>query len=135
MGRVQAIPVLTSALSHRSPLVRGYAASALGEIGDRRVADRLERALGHEDHPFVRVNVLYGLCRLGRGAMMGDVLGMLRHPRYRIRCAAASCLRDLANRRNARRIAGAVEAALRVEETVAARSSLEDCLASVEELA
>jgi epoxyqueuosine reductase len=53
-GSPAAVPVLSSALSDRDPLVRGHAAWALGEIGSTEAVARLEALESLERDPYVR---------------------------------------------------------------------------------
>lgn len=57
IGDPSAIPVLTCVLKHRSFIVRGHAAWALGKIGAQNAKLALRRALKRERNPEVRIEI------------------------------------------------------------------------------
>jgi epoxyqueuosine reductase len=64
------IPLARAVVAHTSPLVRGHAAWALGEIGAQSIEhgrQALECASAHDVDPFVREEATLALTRLGPG--------------------------------------------------------------------
>lgn len=113
--------------SDRSWLVRSRAAVALGEMhaSDARkiLADRL-RTAGEEE----RFGFYYTLVKLGSRKYLDALLQGLTHDFYRIRCATASLIPGIVDKRNKRSLIRLLREALDREETVAARSSLKSAL-------
>lgn len=134
LGRIRAPrarPALWAALSDPSSLVRRYAASAIGEYGDRRDEKRLLLRLRRERSSSSRLGYFEALFRVGRREYLHELVGLLRHSNYQIRCATANTLADLPLRLpERRRVLAALRAALKSEETIAAASSLRSAIRS-----
>lgn len=135
-GKVSALPVLVAGLADRSWLVRGWAAAAIGDLGVTcyRTLDIqriVEEALRLEAHPFVKLNLCYALYRFGQTRYLEDILSLLSHRYYRIRCAAANTLKHIVEEGTVDKesICRAVEQAVQVEKTVAVRETLLQVLA------
>lgn len=143
-GKASALPVLVAGLADRSWLVRGWAATAIGDLGIARyrtlhIQRIVEEALGLEAHPFVKLNLWYALYRLGKTHYLEDILSLLSHRNYRIRCATANTLKEIieggiadGDTAEMESICRALEQALQVEKTVAARGTLLKVLALCE---
>lgn len=127
LGRIRAPRTrrtLWAALVDPSPLVRRYAASAIGEHADRRDSATLIRRLGRERSPYARLGYYEALFRLGRREYLRQIHGGVRNSNYRIRCAAANTLGALPLRKGERVASLSVlREALEEERTVAAASS------------
>jgi HEAT repeat protein len=115
---------LIRALSDRSQLVRGYAAAALGQLGFRKDRKTLAAMMRDERSECGRLGILQRLYWLGRYEVVDDITAMLKSRHYRTRCAAANVLPRLDRHASQSDILQALRAALKTEETVAARSSI-----------
>jgi HEAT repeat protein len=126
--RVAAQP-LRKALLDRSPLVRSYAASAIGVLEDHSARTILYQRLLKERSPRARVGLLHGLFRLGDKQQLWALVALLESKSYRVRCAVANTLADLpltlAEKRD---VVRHLNQRLKSETTVAARSSFESAL-------
>lgn len=126
---------LRRALNDRSWLVRGYAASALGELGNTRNAAFVRSRLAKERRAEVRVGLFMALYCLGDQAALAKLLNLLHHSRYHVRCAVANDLSTLGIRK---KDTGIVVQALRNagsrEQTTAAASSIAGALRSLDVL-
>ena len=60
-GSGDAVPVLSDALSHQEPLVRGHAAWALGRVGSEEALGALRARVLHEEDPWVREEIATAL--------------------------------------------------------------------------
>lgn len=137
-GKPSSLPYLVAALADASWLVRGWAASAIGDI---RVAQYrtlnvkhiLEEMLRHEDHAFVILNVRSALYRFGEEQHLPHLIAFLSHRSYRVRCAAANVLAEVVRDDNRQVICSALREALAREKTVAVQSTLRKALQCCEE--
>ncbi|MGH9822627.1 MAG: HEAT repeat domain-containing protein [Blastocatellia bacterium] len=125
VGDQAALPSLWRAFRDPSPLVRSYVAAAIGELGRGRDIAALEREIGRERSDTARVGILGALVNRGRKNAMSELLAQLESRDYRVRCATANTLPDLATRGETREaVLAALRKALSKESTVAARSSI-----------
>jgi HEAT repeat protein len=131
IGDRRAVGALWRALHDRSPLVRSYVVPAIGELGTRKDVARIERALQDERSAIAKVGYYAALHHLGRHHVVSELIKLLQSRNYRVRCAAANTLGGLASHSHAGTIARALNTALKLEPTVAARSSLRSGLRAV----
>jgi len=126
IGDPRTFAAARACLRDGSPLVRSYAAVALAVLDGARARAILDRAAPLERSSTARVGFAEARLALGDRAALRDLLRLLRSRQYRVRCAAANILSDAdlmaVERVEVRR---AIDAALAVEPTVAARSTLE----------
>jgi HEAT repeat protein len=134
IGKSEAVPALIGALADSSWLVRGWAATALGDIGDNRALTHLEQALIREKSNFVRLNLWAALFKMGRKETLPLILKLLKSKSYRVRCAVVNTLTEIADESNRIIIIEHFKQALKREETVAVRSSLESALSQLEKV-
>jgi hypothetical protein len=128
-------------MADRSALVRGWAATAIGDIARRlrrpgQFVRRLRACLAEDPHEFVRVCLGGALCSSGDGSGLETVLLGLRGRSYHARCAAANTLVELSRidaiaAADRAKAVAALSAALGRERTVAARGSIADALAAL----
>jgi HEAT repeat protein len=124
IGDRKALPSLWGALDDRSPLVRSYVAGAIGSVGGERDVAGLEERLRREKSDTARLGFYQALHMLGRRGVLTDLLELLHSGDYRVRCAAANILSNVAaDRTDTPLVISALRKALRREPTVAARSS------------
>lgn len=118
-------PALWRAMEDSSPLVRSYAAAALGQIGRRVDISRLRLRLNKEDSDTVKVGIYEALYAMGQKQALDGLISLLRSPDYRVRCATVDVLsREAADASNSSMIVELLKRAMRKEPTVAARNSM-----------
>lgn len=131
-GDVSALSDLHKALDDKSPLVRSFVAEAIGAIGEKKSVKILEEHLSKEKDARARVGFYIGLHRLQQKDRLADLLNLLRNNDYRVRSAIANSFSILGlSKSESLRVAEALGAAMKVEQTVAARSSIETALKSL----
>src|SRR5215203_1429411 len=109
-----------------SSIVRSYAAVAAAAVDPARARPVIRRLAVSERWARARVGVFEASFRLGDRAVLGTLLRLLKSRQYRVRCATANTLASLQLTATERaQVRGAVDTALAIEPTVAARSSLE----------
>ena len=124
------VSALRNALDDGSPLVRGYAAAALGRVGSRLDRTRLRAQLRSETSDAARLGLLEGLWLLGDRTVLESVVRLLNSRDYRVRCATARALGwTFNNARSRLRFVDALRDRLSRERTRAARRALADALA------
>lgn len=129
IGDRRAAPQLRRRLNDPSPLVRSYAASALGLLGLESARTALANASRRERSSRARVGVYEALFRLGDQPSLQRLLALLRSKQYRVRCAVANTVGELPlNPESKADVRRALREALAAEQTVAASSSLESAL-------
>lgn len=138
MGKVSSLPFLLAALADTSWLVRGWAASAIGDIGVEQyrtlnIKHILEEMLRCETHAFVLLNVDYALYQLGEKQYLPDIVSFLSHRSYRVRCAAANVLSEVIDNDNKWLICAALRDALAIEKTAAVQDALRRALSHCDE--
>lgn len=131
LGGKSASSVLLQHINDRSEIVRMYIGTCLGEIGDHTVIERIENALKEEHSSLAKVGLLQGLILLGKQERLLDILSLLKCRRYQVRCATANSLIDLVCKENKKNINEALTIALRKENTLAVKSSIEKALRSI----
>jgi hypothetical protein len=126
IGDSRSFAAARACLGDRSPLVRSYAAVAVTVIDPSRARPLIRRAARDDRSSTARIGYLDALFTLGERKALGDLTRLLRSRQCSVRSAAANTLANLelrpAERAEVRR---AIDAALAVESTVAARSNLE----------
>jgi hypothetical protein len=135
IGDKSAAAVLRRLLRGRDAIVRSYAATALAAAGGQSARRHLRLALARERSPTARVGLNGALISLGDHAQIDPLLALLSSRRYRVRCAVANTLVSWVTvPAEARpRVVDALRAAIAVEDTRAARSSLVEALRHVRE--
>lgn len=125
----RASTALRRALTDPSPLVRSYAASALGHVGAKSDLTRLRRYLEHESSDGGRLGIAEGMWALGDEHAFEDVLNLLNSQDYRVRSAAAKTLATtLLSTLNRPRIVAALRARKSVEKSRAVRLAISKIL-------
>ncbi|GIV17877.1 MAG: hypothetical protein KatS3mg022_3312 [Armatimonadota bacterium] len=137
-GNPSSLPFLLAALADTSWLVRGWAASAIGDIGMAQyrtlnIKRILEEVLCYENHAFVLLNVTYALYQLGEKQYLPRIIAFLSHRSYRVRCAAANILSEIIEDDNKWVIYTALRDALAKEKTVAAQDAFRKALSHCEQ--
>lgn len=138
IGKASSLPFLLAALADTSWLVRGWAASAIGEIGVAQYRTLntkhiLEEVLRCESHAFVLLNVSCALHQLGEKQYFPRIVSFLSHRSYRVRCAAANVLSEVIDNDNKRLICAALRDALAKEKTLAVQEALRKVLSHCDE--
>jgi HEAT repeat protein len=125
------VPLLKRHARHRSWLVRKHAAWAVAEIEEARAIPFLRKMLSAEVSRRVRPILQAALFKWGANEALPALLENLGSRDYLVRCITANALGDnVAPRRTARpSVLEALRAALRSEQTVAAREALTNALA------
>ncbi len=113
------------------PLARGYAAEALSRIGARRVIDAIEKQLATETSSAAGVRMVTALHKLGQRKRWRELLKFVDDSDYRVRCAVAVALADIASPTTRRPIRRAIRNRLKVEDTVAAKERFAEVLESL----
>ncbi|QUI21238.1 HEAT repeat domain-containing protein [Vallitalea pronyensis] len=121
---LEAIDYLKETIIDRSELVRGIGAEILGKLGDEGLIPVLEKGLHMEKKDTAIMGFYIGLYWLQQKKYLDSILNMLKNNSYRIRCAAANSLLELADNQNAEKIMLHLREALLIEETNAVRSSI-----------
>jgi HEAT repeat protein len=132
IGDKRAAPRIRRRLNDPSPLVRSWAASALGLLGARGAHGALMEASRRERSSTARVGMYEALSRLGEPSSLESLLALLRSKQYRVRCAVANAVAELPIGPDCRgEVRRALRQALAAEQTVAAASSLKSALRRV----
>lgn len=119
---------LIDALTDEEEIVRREAAEGLDELGDVSAIPVLQDFLQNETSSTAKVGFYVGLYLLGAEFRLKSLLNLLKDPSYQVRCSVANIVLDLVDEENENLIKKALNAALRRETTVAARSSLQSAL-------
>lgn len=86
LREVRAITQLMKLLTEPEPMLREYAIIALGNIGERSVAEHIIKILEEDPEPFVRSHAAIALGRLGGGkAMRALIRAMHDDPEIEVR--------------------------------------------------
>lgn len=120
----RAVSALLDALKDRNALVRGWSATALSQFPTADVIDALRQAIISEKSHFVKVCALSSSILLGEKHVLPELIAELRWSNYRVRCAAATSLADVADKASMSVVLEALCASLRREKTMAVRSSI-----------
>jgi HEAT repeat protein len=72
LGDKRVVPAVMGALDDHDPLVRGYAARALGTIGDKRAVPYLSARLGSETVEEVKESLRRAIDKLNGFSVKGD---------------------------------------------------------------
>lgn len=125
----RALPYLKEALRDEKALVRCYAAEAVGILGgNQSLVPLLEEGLKNEKRNIARLGFYLGLYQLNQLDYLGSILNLLKAKSYKVRCATANSLVNLATEENYDLIIEKLKAALAKETTVAARSSMQNAI-------
>jgi hypothetical protein len=114
----------------RSPLVRSYAAIALGDMFMANPRKILEQRI-RDSNEHVRASIYYALVKLGSQKYLKHFLNGLNSPTYQVRCFTANLLTSLVDNSDKTLIVRFLREALEREKTVAARSSIKDALSQI----
>jgi HEAT repeat protein len=129
IGDKRAAPQLRRRLNDPSPLVRSYAASALGMLAVDGARGALVKASRRERSSIARVGLYEALVRLGEQSALQRLLALLRSKQYRVRSAVANTVAELPlDSESKSEVRRALREAIAVEQTVAAASSLKFAL-------
>lgn len=131
IGDRRALSELWRAIHDRSPLVRSYVAAAIASLGSKKDVAKLEETVRVERSDTSKVGFYHALYRLGKHKVLSDLLKLLESKDYRVRCATANTLSEVADRSNSRIIVRALHGVLRKEPTGAARTSIEANLRNI----
>lgn len=119
-------------INDESVLVQSYAALALAEIGNKVaiawIKEVLPDTVGGEGCFFLSA----ALYHLGEKSYLNNVFDGLRDPFYRSRCASANLLANYCTDDSTRDlILSHLSAALEIETTIAAKSSIQEAIADI----
>ena len=133
IGDKSTLPELWSGLEDKSPLVRSYMAGAIGELGSTKDIPELEERLRKEKSDTSKVGYYQALYKLGKRDVVDQMLHMLSDSKnYRVRCAVSKILVDTVDNKNsALIIQRALQKALRLEPTNAAKSSIRSSIRNI----
>jgi HEAT repeat protein len=119
-GDRKVLPELSRLLGDRFPLVRRYAAEAIGRLGTARGRDVLKRRLKRERSTNALVGLYHGLYLLGAREMLPELISMFKSRNYFVRSAVAASLEDTRRYPSDTRLAKrAIQDALKREHTPA----------------
>ena len=121
------IDLVTKCLDDDDELVRCAAADALGDIGNTRSVRVLEPRIA-EASDRERMSLYAALCELGREKYFERLLNLLKSEDYRTRCAVANTIWQFVNESNKKKVLEKLLESLEVEDTIAARSSIEEAI-------
>ncbi|MGC1339152.1 MAG: HEAT repeat domain-containing protein [Candidatus Binataceae bacterium] len=116
--------------SDHSRLVRSAAAVALGDMNAVEARGALKERISVSGD-WERNGIYYALVKLGVERNFDYFLSGLKHDSYIVRCATASLLPGLVNVKNRAIALKSLKVALLREQTVAARSSIEDAIEEI----
>lgn len=128
LGGKKALKYLINHLNDKSGLVRRYIGGSIGDLGDKTHIKYLETRLINERSGLAKVGLLEGLYLLGQKDRILELIRLLKSKNYRVRCATASTLTSMANRKNKNLIIDALLKALENETTIGGKERLEDAL-------
>lgn len=131
LGGKKAATYLINSLDDRCDMVRMYAGTVIGECKDKSFIKYLEKRLEKERSNLAKVGLLDGLYLLGQEEKLENLLQLFKSRRYHVRCSVANILQALVNKKNKKRIKESLLRALSKEDTVAAKSSIENALNSM----
>lgn len=121
----------------KSSLVRGYAILSLADVATNINYDMEELTnymiglLSKERVAWVKVNYYQALYKLGNKVYLGMLFKEINSRSYRNRCAVVNSLGELLSDENAMMIKSVINERLKVEKTVAVRSSMEKLFQSL----
>jgi len=120
-------------LKDNSELVRSTAIVAIGDMGISTASELLKKMLpscGEEEEPCI----YYALYKLGKHEYLPLFLDGLFHDFYRVRCATANLSVNITNEKNQSFIINVLTQKLKTEETVAAKSSIQGAIETIQEM-
>lgn len=127
----KAIPNLLESLHDKNELVRAYVVEALGNMNDTKLVRELENKLNEEKRNAVRLRLYLALYKLGEKQYFKQILNLLKSKSYKIRCATANGIVQIADDNNIDIIVQELKKSLSKEQTIAAESCM---VSSLEEL-
>lgn len=133
LGEKKAVKYLIDMLKDKSSIVRSYAASSIGLDGNKEHIRILENKLASERSTYARIGLFFGLHHLGKHDVLENIIRLLKSRQYRVRCAVANNLCWIVDDWNKDLILNSLKSALKVEQTVAAKSSLINGIESINE--
>jgi HEAT repeat protein len=132
LAGTRALEYLLNKLHDKSKLVRSYTGTFIGFIGDKSAIRHLAIALKRERSTVAKVGLLDGLFRLGQEERLYELIPLLKHRIYRVRCSIAYTLERLPiKEHNKAFVIDSLKSALDIENTVAAREALNSALQSL----
>jgi hypothetical protein len=96
IGDRSALPLISERLHDDENLVRSYAATAIADLGGKRYLTRLRLAFKNEHNDRAKVGLASALFSLGDPSQFSSLIALLSCSDYRVRCAVANHLVDLA---------------------------------------
>ncbi|WP_044641973.1 HEAT repeat domain-containing protein [Risungbinella massiliensis] len=133
-GESQAgIGALRMLLQDEEWLVRGYAAQALGDIGNQEQKTFLQQCLQSEESDWVQVNLYEALCQLGERQYYTSLLDLLDSPSYHTRIICTSALVELVEKQDVELILKRFRQRLLIEDAYSVECHLQDKIAYLEE--
>ena len=122
----------------KTDLVRGYAASSIGNIllnmdkTDKEYVDFFADLLNREKVTWVKLHIYETLYLLGEGTYLFKLIEMLNHKHFRKRGAVISILANILSDENKDIIEYCLKRLLEKEETINVRSAIENVLKGIE---
>ncbi len=129
---IESLDKIVELLMDDDCIVRIAAAEAVGWMGDVSKVEILESLLETIEEDNELVFFYFALLLLGQEKWMAQILDLLNSDCYRTRCATANSLIDLATEQNKSAILESLKQALAREETIAARSTIENAIKVIE---
>jgi HEAT repeat protein len=131
IGDPRALRALWPGLQDRVPLVRSYVAAVIGMLAGRKELPRLKAAFSTERNSMARIGYHTAFWSLSEPRAPFDIAEMLQDRNYRVRCSAANTLPKMATPGNRRALASALVAAIKNEDTRAAREAMGTSLSQI----
>jgi len=121
-------PELQVAMSDKTPMVRGYAAIALGELSGWTALSYISKALSSERSTWARAALRIAAYIAGADSDLREILLLLKSRQYRVRSFVVNNLESLCSRENRQIIRLALQRQLKIESSKAVRSSIKRVL-------
>lgn len=123
------------AMSDESLLVRTHAVEVLGWWGCKEVEPLIMKGIDELEEDAEKESRYFSLALLGHQFAVGEMLALLSSPDYLVQCSIANSIHCIVSPNNHDEIMAALRLALARAKTVAARSSLEECIQRISEIA
>ncbi|RAL21479.1 HEAT repeat domain-containing protein [Thermoflavimicrobium daqui] len=126
-------PTIKPFLNHKDEMVRGSAAVALGELGDKESINSIKRALKQETEDWAKLHYYQALYFLGEDRYFKSMMSMLKSSCHLTRSSAARKLEEVANEQNYYQIYFALYTQLKRERTILVASIIEKIMREIED--